>query len=261
MKSAISSESYAPVSRGLRQHLAQMSGNAVKLYLELLLSAAFAGPNKGRVAVSFTELAMSLKMHRQTVHVAARMLRPYFIEWEPAKNQHDVTVFTVQKFKSIKDFAVSRTAHSEVTADDLPDEKSDKLYASEVTAPSAIDRYDKELSDPKKLKKPKKEAAAAALPKTEDSVWNFLEIHPCGPLPFRSLLETGWAGRNGGPYSELIGRTIDAWEAAEGQKLGRPAAALFRALDKLRKGESATAERAGSAGEAIRVFSLEEIPA
>jgi hypothetical protein len=101
----------------------------------------------------------------------------------------------------------------------------------------------------------------AAPPKPEDSVWSFLEVQPCGPLSFRSLLETGWAGRNGGPYSELIGRTIDAWETAEGQKLGRPAASLFRVLDKLRKDERATAQRAESAGESIHVFSPEEIPA
>ena len=109
-------ESYAPVSRGLRQHLTTMSGNAVKLYLELLLSAAFAGPNKGQVAITFAELALNLNQHKQTIHKAARELRPYFITWEAAKNQHGVTVFTVQRFKSIKDFAVSRTAHSEVTA-------------------------------------------------------------------------------------------------------------------------------------------------
>jgi hypothetical protein len=57
--SATSSESYAPVSRGLRDHLSTMSGNAVKLYMDLLLNAAFTGPNKGQVAVSFAELALS----------------------------------------------------------------------------------------------------------------------------------------------------------------------------------------------------------
>jgi hypothetical protein len=260
VKSGTSSESYAPVSRGLRQHLAKMSGNAVKLYLELLLSAAFAGPNKGQIAVSFAELAMSLKMHRQTVHKAARKLRPYFIEWEPAKNQHDVTVFKIQKFKSIKDFAVSRTAHSEVTADDLPDEKSDKLYASEVTAPSVIDTNDNGLPGPKKLKKPKKEAAAAALPKTEDSVWNFLEIHPCGPLSFRSLLEAGWATRNSGPYSPLVGNALDAWEAAEGQR-PNGCVPLFRALAKLRENEKRAPRPGAISSEPIHAFRPEEIPA
>ena len=33
------SESYVPVSRGLRDHLPTMTGNAVKLYLDLLLNA------------------------------------------------------------------------------------------------------------------------------------------------------------------------------------------------------------------------------
>jgi hypothetical protein len=93
-----------------------MTGNAVKLYLDLLLNAAFAGTTKGQVAASFAELGLRLGMHRQTVYKAARKLKPYFIDWQSAKNQHDVTIFTIQKYKSIKDFAVSRTAHSEVTA-------------------------------------------------------------------------------------------------------------------------------------------------
>jgi hypothetical protein len=83
---------------------------------------------------------------------------------------------------------------------------------------------------------------AASQPKHETSVWSFLGIEPCGPLSFRSLLETGWAGRNGGHYSILIGKTIDAWEATEGEK-PRRCAALFNALAELRQREAkATAD-------------------
>jgi hypothetical protein len=73
-------------------------------------------------------------------------------------------------------------------------------------------------------------------PSPEDSVWTYLRIGPCGPIPFQELLEFGWKSRNGGPYSRLIGETIDAWEAAEGQKL-RQCPDLFRALSKLRRQE------------------------
>ncbi|MFZ1971617.1 MAG: hypothetical protein WAU89_02165 [Candidatus Acidiferrales bacterium] len=229
---ATSSESYAPVSRGLREHLPTMSGNAVKLYLDLLLNAAFSGPNKGHVAVSFAELALRLRMHKQTIHKAARELRPYFIDWSGAKNQHGVTVFAIQKYKSIKDFAVSRAAHTEVTAHHLPDEKIDQRVNGTLTAPSAIDTIRNQLTSPKKLKKIEKEAAACQ----EDSVWNFLKIRPCGPVSFRTFLESRWASQNGEKRSVLIGDSIDAWEAAEGDKLQR-SPSLFRALSELRNQE------------------------
>ena len=158
---SVSTESYVPVSRGLRGHLPKLSGNAVKLYLELLLSATFSGPHKGQVATTFAELGRNLRMHRQTVFKAAQKLRPYFVQWEGAKNQYDTTIFTVQKYKSVKDFAVSRTTDGEVTASDLPVEKSLRRGDSEVTAPSAIDSSDSGLTVPKKLKKPEKETAAS----------------------------------------------------------------------------------------------------
>jgi hypothetical protein len=256
------SESYAPVSRGLRQHLAGMSGNAVKLYLELLLSAAFAGPSKGQVAVTFAELALTLSQHKQTIHKAARELRPYFIQWEPAKNQYGVTVFTIQRYKSIKDFAVSHSAHSEVTADVLPDEKTTQHVDSTVKKPPSTVRNlytDNGLSGPNKLKKLKKEAAAAAQPKPEDLVWNFLEIKPCGPISFRTLLESRWASKNGDRPSVVIGEVVDAWETAEGEKLRR-APELFRALSELRQKEKQNASRRVDA-EPIHALTAAEIPA
>jgi hypothetical protein len=237
--SAPSSESYAPVSRGLCEHLPTMSGNAVKLYLDLLLNAAFSGPNKGRVAVSFAQLALKLRMHKQTVHKCARELRPYFIDWTGAKNQHSVTVFMIQKYKSIKDFAVSRAAHTEVTANHLPDEKFtlpdekiDRRERKKLTAPSAIDTNDTELEAPKNYKKPKIEAAACQ----EESVWEFLKIRPCGPVSFRTFLESRWASSNGERRSVLIGECIDAWESANSEKLRR-CPSLFRALSELRSQE------------------------
>lgn len=97
-----------------------------------------------------------------------------------------------------------------------------------------------------------KPAAAAAAshptpnPEPENSVWTFLGIQPCGPLPFRTRLEAEWANRNGGPYSILIGDALDAWKATEGQN-PKGCAALFRALSKLRdKEKTAKKPSAGS---------------
>jgi hypothetical protein len=77
----------------------------------------------------------------------------------------------------------------------------------------------------------------AAFDLSQDSVWKFLKIEPCGPASFRALLENGWNSRNGGSPSALIGNTIDAWETAEGQRLRR-CASLFRALAKIREREN-----------------------
>lgn len=82
----------------------------------------------------------------------------------------------------------------------------------------------------------------AALPNPEDSVWSFLEITPCGPINFRTLLEGRWGSKNGEPRSVLIGETIDAWEAAEGEKPPR-CRPLFRALSTLREEEKQNGPR------------------
>lgn len=102
---------------------------------------------------------------------------------------------------------------------------------------------------------------ATAKPNPEDSVWGFLEISPCGPLRFRDFLEGRWASRNGEPRSVLIGKTVDAWEASQGNERLRGGAPLFRALDKLRKSERQKSQPAAEVSAPIHTFSPEEIPA
>jgi DNA-binding transcriptional ArsR family regulator len=98
-------------------------------------------------------------------------------------------------------------------------------------------------------------AAASISPKPEDSVWSFLGIEPCGPISFRTLLESRWASRNGDRPPAVIGETVDAWEEAVGGKLRR-APQLFRALADLRQREHAEARE----GQPIHVLTAEEIP-
>ena len=110
-------ETFVCLSRGWCEHLAKLSGNAVKLYNWLLIKAKFCGRDKGKVAASFREIGIELRVHFQTVHKAAKELMPKYITWEAAKNQHGVTIFTVQRYKAIEDFAVSRRAKSRLTAE------------------------------------------------------------------------------------------------------------------------------------------------
>jgi hypothetical protein len=84
-------------------------------------------------------------------------------------------------------------------------------------------------------------AVAAAC--QEESVWNFLKIQPCGPVSFRAFLESRWGSPTGERLSVLIGESIDAWEAAEGEKLAR-CPSLFRALSELRSQERSTRPQA-----------------
>ena len=100
----------------------------------------------------------------------------------------------------------------------------------------------------------------AAAPAQEDSVGDFLEISPCGPISFRTLLESRWSTKNGEPRSVLIGETVDAWEVAEGEKLRR-AAPLFKALGALRREERQGTRKADGPAAPIHTFRPEEIPA
>ena len=105
-------ETYVPLSRGLEAHLRKLSGLAVKLYIKSLIRARFIGPDKGKFSASFSDLALELGVHYQSVYKAAKELKPYYIIWKPARNQYGVTVFEVQRFKTVEDFAFSHITKS-----------------------------------------------------------------------------------------------------------------------------------------------------
>jgi hypothetical protein len=222
MKSApMSSESYQPFSRGLRKHLAGLSGNSVKLYVELLLAADFAGPHKGKVAATFTELSTRLNMHRVTVFKAAKKLRPRYIIWDRAKNQFDTTIFTIQRYKSVQDFACSRRATSEVQA-------IKRRGTSELTAHHLNDSARSDLEAPKKLDKPETQQPS--------ELWRLIGIpgngrnlHP----EFRELAEGLFANSNGHSPGNFMGLCMDLWQE-RGNRIPAPFA---QAADEIRKRE------------------------
>jgi hypothetical protein len=200
-----SSESYQPVSRGLRKHLAALSGNAVKLYLELLLSANFAGPNKGQVATTFVELAARLKMHRTTVHRAAKKLQPRYIMWEGAKNQLDTTIFTIVKYKSVKDFACSAPVAVALQA-------CVRHVSGTCQAPHVTHSEHKDLQAPKKLKE------AIRKKQQRHAAWISLKIAPCGPLVFQNLVESNFETRNGSSLTSFMSHCLNEWDLIRGSE-------------------------------------------
>jgi hypothetical protein len=112
----------------------------------------------------------------------------------------------------------------------------------------------------------RQQKAAAAAPhvtsnlEPENSVWTFLEIQPCGPPSYRTLLEAGWAKRNGHPYSILIGDALDAWKVTKGEN-PKGCAPLFRALSRLREHEKTNPRPGAVASEGVHMLTPQEIPA
>ena len=103
-------ETYVPLSRGLDEHLAGMSGTALKIYIHLLINSVHAGPDKGKCAKGFNEIAARLSLSYEAVRRTVKELKPRYLTYKPAKNQHGVTVFTLTKYKTVSDFAPLKSA-------------------------------------------------------------------------------------------------------------------------------------------------------
>jgi len=97
-------ENMVPVSAGLKDHHAEMGAYAAFVYHHLLLSARQIGENKGRVFMTMGDLANELGISKNTVATACKKLNGEYIEYQPAKNRHGVTIFTILKFKTMRDF-------------------------------------------------------------------------------------------------------------------------------------------------------------
>ena len=82
------SETYVPLSRGLDEHLAGLSGNAVKTYIHLLINAAHAGRSKGTYAATFGDVASRLRLHYQTVRRAIAELKGRYVEYTPVPGNY-----------------------------------------------------------------------------------------------------------------------------------------------------------------------------
>ena len=112
MSGSQTTETYVPLSRGLDEHLAGVSGTALKLYIHLLINSVHAGPDKGKCAKGFSEIAAHLGLSYEAVRRAVKELKPRYLSYKPAKNQHGVTVFTITKYKTVSDFTPLKSAPS-----------------------------------------------------------------------------------------------------------------------------------------------------
>jgi hypothetical protein len=147
---------FVKLRRGLRPHLAKMSSNSVKLYVELLLRADWKGPKRGWVETSYEDVANSLRWSLKTLQRAVEELtgKPY-IEVERAANQYELTRIKILKYdleecpsgvdKSVQSYGVG--------VDRAVDSGVDKSVQRSVHTSATISQSHKDLQAPKKVKK------------------------------------------------------------------------------------------------------------
>lgn len=228
---------FIKLRRGFREHLPGLSGNAVKLYVCLLLSAGWKEADRG-IAVMDQGLSTQLKLPKSILRRAVReLLADGYVAITRRGNQHRPTVVQILKFDSEAQStnASSRSrgprAQSSAERTNAPSNAS-----STFVSPSEISK----LETPKNLKNIESRSNAEQQPHSppKETVWGCLGIEPCGTPAFRTFLEGYWSSRNGDLPSEVIGKALDSWEDTEGAKPPR-CAPLFKALSDLRKKESA----------------------
>ncbi len=232
MKIRFSDRGFAPIRRGLREHLPGMSSDGVKFYLWLHLVARFSGKDRGTVKMIFADIARELGWSIHKLKRTARQLRKYVVV-EPG-NQHKPSTLRILNYDKQPQSAGAPHAPSKPAgAPHAP-----RTRTSTRTSTSAKLSNDAPSSTPKKAVEGSRSKAAAA------AVWTFLEIEPCGHSSFRALLESCWASRNGEPPSAVVARCLDGWRDSNAgdETWKRGLAPLFRALNAVRQSEKVRAD-------------------
>jgi hypothetical protein len=244
-----------PVWNGLLEHLRAM-GMAVWLYLWCLDRITYEQDGVGHVLggspVKVEKIAEELGRSPRALRRDFKRLRSRYLHlrWTPFG-------YVIEVLNSRK-FGIWRPLDSQAINGNARD-KSGEARTKNGCAKTKNGRSKEDAAIAAVDAAEKQQAAGAPGPNTEDSIWSFLEIKPCGPISFRILLESRWASRNGGRASVLIGEAVDAWETANREKLPR-AARFFAALSNLRHRENETQTQVKT-GERIHILTPEEIPA
>lgn len=92
------SSGFAPIRRGLLDHLRTMSSNATKLYLFLHLTARWTGRKRGTIETRYTGIAAALGWPLLRVKRTVAELQPRYVEILQAGNQHRPTVIRILKY-------------------------------------------------------------------------------------------------------------------------------------------------------------------
>ena len=139
-------DSYIPLPRSFNLKMGDLSGNAVKVFIHILLSASWRPPNQGVYVASYTQIGTDLKMLRQTVYRAVKELSPSLIHVDPGKNQFRASTFSVKDFRTTKDFGSMPINNSELT----PDRQRGDSKSPETNVGNALKPSNKKKKDNKK---------------------------------------------------------------------------------------------------------------
>lgn len=238
-----------PVWNGVLEHLEQM-GMAIWLYLwcldKITREEDGLGYVLGGAPVKVEQIAKELGRSSRAIRRDLKTLRSRYLQLRWTPYGYVIHVLNSRKF-NIWSLAKNGKADGRngEAGGKSGEARTENGRSKEDAAVAAVDTAVKQLQKP-------------AAPNPQKEVWSFLGIDPCGPISFRTLLESRWASKNGGLASVVIGDTVDAWEAAEGEKLRR-APQLFKALSELRQREKQNTRMYES--EPIRTLTPEEIPA
>lgn len=98
-------DSYVKLRRGLRDHLSDMTGLELKVYIYLLISARFQPPNVGTLTTTARDIASDIGSNRtDVVRVLKKLSEPHgsgnvrYIEYSPGVNQYDITHIRILKY-------------------------------------------------------------------------------------------------------------------------------------------------------------------
>lgn len=150
---------FAPIRRGLLEHLPEMSSNAVKLYLWLHLKAFWSGPKRGCVETSFEDMARgngwSYSMARRTTK---ELTRKGYILVARAANQYQFNTIKILRFDTEQnDSAVSTGEHTKPADNSAVSSAAlNGGHSTERSKPGNV-QSDQNLYPPKKVKEVKKE--------------------------------------------------------------------------------------------------------
>ncbi|MBV9888336.1 MAG: hypothetical protein JO119_17460, partial [Acidobacteria bacterium] len=183
---------FVQLRRGLLEHLGQMSGNATKLYVWLLMTAGWKGPLKGHVLASFADVGRSLMFSSKTLQRACDELehgpRP-FIVVQRAANQYSMTRIRILRFDGgdesfgVDKFDQSKSAALVGGVDAAVDSGVDKFDHSDVHSSRSKSLESRDLRAPKKSEevKNKRSEESDAVRRRFDA-----ELHPSASKDFFS---------------------------------------------------------------------------
>ena len=140
---------YAPIRRGLREHLCKISSNGAKLYLWLHLAAWWKGKKRGTVETTYSiiadELGWNPKMVQRTV---GELEKKDYIVVSLASNQHEATTIAIVNYDGKKHTpAVDTSVQGNTSGMDKDDHS---FVHSSVHTKRNIPRDFKEIGVPKK---------------------------------------------------------------------------------------------------------------